>query len=368
MLDSTVPGIRFDENGECQFCKVYDLMDKEYPLNEQTEIRLKQLVDKIKSTGKKQKYDCILGISGGTDSTYTLYKAVELGLRPLAVHFDNGWNSKLAVQNIKNACNKLNVDLNTYVVNWPEFRDLQISFLKASTPDAEIPTDVAIHATLIKTAAKENVKYILNGHSFRTEFVMPIGWTYMDGKYISSVQKKFGTQKLDSFPNFKIKDVLYFNWFKGIKVIPFLNYFEYNKKEAQNELKDKLGWEDYGGHHHESIYTKFFQSYYLPVKFGIDKRKTALSAQILSGQTSREEALKVLETPYEYDESIVQYTLKKLGLSNSEFEELMKKDLKSFKDYPTYFRFIEKMKFAVLMAVKINIIPKLLYYKFFDNK
>lgn len=306
ILDTTVPELVFDTNGVCQYCKIYQELDDIYPLNQKGEERLRTLVNKIVRGGRNKEYDCVLGVSGGTDSTYTLYKTVQLGLRPLAVHFDNGWNSKLAVRNIKKACEKFQVDLITHVVDWEEFKDLQISFLKASTPDAEIPTDVGIHATLIKIAAREGIKYVLNGHSFRAEGVSPIGWTYMDGKYIRSIQKRFGKAKLNTFPNFMMWDLIYYTIIKGIKVVPILNYFDYDKTSAKSLLSNELDWEYSGGHHHESIYTKFFQSYLLPQKFKIDKRKTELSAMILSGHISRNEALEKLQsTPYHIDDLVV---------------------------------------------------------------
>ncbi|MDQ3190058.1 MAG: N-acetyl sugar amidotransferase [Bacteroidota bacterium] len=367
VLDTTIPGIVFDEKGICGFCKVYDELEKIYPLTKREE-GLKELVEKIKKRGENKKYDCIVGVSGGTDSIYTLYHAVKLGLRPLAVHFDNGWNSKIAVSNIKNACQKLNVDLFTYVVDWEEFKDLQVSFLKASTSDADIPSDIGIMATLINAAAKENVKFVLNGHSFRTEFVMPIGWTYMDGKYIKSVHKKFGTKKLRSFPNFTLMDMVWYNIVRGIKIVPFLNYFDYQKEKAMALLKDELNWEYYGGHHHESTYTKFFQSYYLPKKFNIDKRKTELSAMVLSGHISRNEALKEIQAnPYHFDQEVVDYTISKLGLSKEEFEKIMKSPVKSFHDYPTYFPMIKALKPFVKLAADLKLIPQLLYFKYLGH-
>lgn len=365
VLDTTVPELVFDHDGVCQYCNIYAELDALYPLNSKGEEKLKALIASIKKDGKNKEYDCILGVSGGTDSTFTLYKAIQLGLRPLAVHFDNGWNSKLAVTNIKKVCEKLDVDLFTYVVDWEEFKDLQISFLKASTPDAEIPTDIGIHATLIKIAAREGLKYVLNGHSFRTEGVSPIGWTYMDGKYIKSVQKRFGKARLNTFPNYTLTDLLYHNFIKGIKVVPILNYFDYDKASAKTLLSNELDWEYSGGHHHESVYTKFFQSYLLPRKFNIDKRKTEYSAMILSGHISREEVLKKLkDNVYPYDQDVVDYTIHKLGLSTEEFEKILSLPLKRFKDYPTYYPLIKAMRIPIKIACDLNILPKLLYYKF----
>jgi N-acetyl sugar amidotransferase len=369
ILDDRIPGIIFDENGVCQYCKIHDELKKIYPLNNKGQENLNNLIKKVRRKGKRKKYDCIIGVSGGTDSTYTLYQLVKLGMRPLAIHFDNGWDSDIAVRNIKNACSKLNVDLYTYVVEWEEFKDLQISFLKASTPDAEIPTDVGIHSILVKTAAKEGVKYVFNGHSFRAEGLMPIGWTYMDGKYIDYVHKKFGSIKLKTFPNFKIIDILYYNIILGIKVIPIVNYFKYEKAKVKPFLEKELGWQDYGGHHHESVYTKFYQSYLLPRKFNIDKRIVDYSAMIREGVIDKETAIKELErNPHHVKNEIVDYTISKLGLTKEEFNNIMNLPVKSFNDYPNYYKIIKFLKIPINLFVKLGLIPKLLYLKYLENK
>jgi len=369
ILDDRIPGIIFDENGVCQYCKIHDELKKIYPLNNKGQENLNNLIKKVRRKGKGKKYDCIIGVSGGTDSTYTLYQLVKLGVRPLAIHFDNGWNSDIATRNIKNICSRLNVDLYTYVVEWEEFKDLQISFLKASTPDAEIPTDVGIHSILVKTAAKEGVKYVFNGHSFRTEGLMPIGWTYMDGKYIDYVHRKFGSIKLKTFPNFKIIDVLYYNIILGIKVIPILNYFKYEKAKVKPFLEKELGWQDYGGHHHESVYTKFYQSYLLPRKFNIDKRIVDYSAMIREGIIDKEAAIKEIErNPHHVKNEIVDYTISKLGLTKEEFNNIMNLPVKSFNDYPNYYKIIKFLRIPINLFVKLGLIPKLLYLKYLENK
>jgi N-acetyl sugar amidotransferase len=364
VLDTSVPELTFDENGVCQYCKIYDELNKLYPLDDTADTRLNDLIREVKAKGGSKKYDCIVGVSGGTDSTYTLLTAVKHGLRPLAVHFDNGWNSRVAVANIKKACNKFNVDLFTYVVDWEEFKDLQKSFLKASTSDAETPTDVGILSTLFRVADKEKIKYILYGHSFRTEGIAPIGWTYYDGKYIKGIQKRFGKLKLKTFPNFTLTDFVYYNYFKRLCMIPILNYVDYNKAEAKNTLRQELDWEDSGGHHHESIYTHFFHSFMLPEKFNIDKRKVQLSAQVLSRQIPRSEALATLATRYPVDERIVAYAIEKLGLSKEEFEQIMNDKPKSFKNYPSYLRLLKLFKGPFKIAHDLKIIPELLYLKY----
>ena len=266
ILDSTVPEIYFDEYGICNYCKIHDELEISHPGGAMGESIINNIFNKIKRKGKNKKYDCIVGLSGGTDSTYTLYLVKKYGLRPLVVHFDNSWNSDIAVMNIKNATSKLNVDLYTHVADWEEFKDLQLSFLKASVPDAEIPTDYVIISVLLKTAAKEKVKYIIEGHSFRAEGTTPIGWSYMDGKYLKNIQKEFGKLKPKSFPILTIPTLIYYFIIRRIKFIRPLENMDYSKEETKKLLKKELGWIDYGGHHHESLFTKFFQSYYLPKK------------------------------------------------------------------------------------------------------
>ena len=365
LLDTTVPDIRFDARGVCNFCKIHDALEKQFPLDADGAIRLQKIVAEIKAAGKGQKHDIIIGVSGGRDSTFALYTAVQLGLRPLAVHFDNGWNSEIAVSNIKQATEKLNVDLHTFVIDWEEFKDLQIAFLKAAVSDAEIPTDVAIHGLLHKVAAQEHIKYLVFAHSFRTEGVAPLGWTYMDGRYIQSVHQQFGTKIMTMYPNMAIKDLVYYKIFKRIKVVPLLVYVRYHQKEVEALLSRELGWQYYGGHHHESYYTHFFQSYYLPKKFNIDKRKIEYSALIRSGQMTREAAAKeIAENPYPYDEELVSYALSKLDLSREEFNRIMVSPNKSFKDYPTYYPLIQLLRYPLKAACALNLLPKHLFLKF----
>ena len=365
VCDTSIPGISFDDIGICNFCTIHDEMEKQYPIDESQESKLNSIVKKIKIDGKNREYDCIIGVSGGTDSSYLLYTAIQLGLKPLAVHYDNGWNSSLAVTNIKNITKKLNVDLFTYVNDWEEFKDLQLSFLKASTSDAEIPTDVGIHGCLLRVASKMKIKYVLNGHSFRNESMMPIGWTYMDGRYINSIQKQFGKIKLRTFPNVTIFDYVFYSFFKRIKVVPILNYLVYDKIDAIKIMEKELNWTYSGGHHHESYYTHFFQSYLLPTKFKIDKRIPELSGFIRTHQKTREESLKELKTPYPFDTELINYTISKLDITKSEFEEILKLPIKTFHDYKTYYRYIKMLRFPIWLAAKVGIIPYVLYQKFF---
>lgn len=366
IMDDTVQGITFDDKGECTFCKIHDELESKFSLNEKTSSELSKLVYKIKRDGKGKKYDCIVGVSGGRDSTYTLYNTVKLGMRPLAVHFDNGWNSDLAVQNIKNVCKKLDIDLYTHVADWEEFKDLQRSFLFASVPDAEVPTDWVIFSVLFKAAKDEGVKYIIHGHSFRTEGTTPLTWTYMDGKYVNYIQKKFGTRKLKSFPVMNMFDYLYFTFIKRIKQIRLLYYLPYDEKAILEMLTKEVDWQDYGGKHHESKYTGFFQSYILTRKFNIDKRKLHYSALIRSGQLDRTVALeKVKQDPYIGGVETFNYCLKKLDFSHEEFDMIMNKPPKLFLDYKSYYSLVRSMRKPIKWGTKIGIIPDTVYRKFF---
>jgi N-acetyl sugar amidotransferase len=367
IIDDTVKGISFDENGVCPLCKIHDNLQKKYPLNEESDRELKHLVDKIAKSGKGKKYDCLVGLSGGRDSTYTLYNTVKLGLRPLVVHFDNGWNSDIAVRNIKNITKRLGVDLYTHVADWEEFKDLQRAFLKASVSDAEVPTDWVIFSVLYKVAAAEKVKYIIHGHSFRTEGTTPLMWTYMDGMYVKQIHKKFGSGKATSFPIMNLLGYLYYTLILGIKQERILNYIQYDEKEVMNLITKEFSWRDYGGKHHESKYTAFFQAYILTRKFNIDKRKLHLSALIRSGQISRKDAMiKVLSDPYKGGEELLDYCLKKLDFTWEEFDQIMNEPPKSFMDYKSYYSFIKFMKGPIKWANKIGIVPDTVYMKYFQ--
>ncbi|GJM33476.1 MAG: LPS biosynthesis protein WbpG [Saprospiraceae bacterium] len=335
------PEITFDEQGICNYC--YEYREKEkiriLPTPEQKKT-LSTIVSKIKAAGEGKQYDCIIGVSGGVDSTFTAYYVKKkLGLRPLAVHFDNGWNSELAVHNIQKVLDILEIDLYTYVVNWDEFKDLQLSFLKASTPDGEIPTDHAILATLYRVAGKYGIKYIISGNNFKTEGIMPRLWAYghIDWKYIRSIHKQFGHKQLKTFPHFTLLKFLWYTMIKRVRMVSVLNYMDYDKDEAMSVLTEKLNWQYYGGKHYESNYTKFYQGIVLPQKFKIDKRKLHLSALILSGQISRSKALDELKKPI-YPLGKVgedtEYLIKKFGIDKELYEEIMTAQPLSFLNYP----------------------------------
>ncbi len=340
VMDTTDPDIIIDQRGVCNHCHTYDEMVKKYVVTgESGRQEFENIAFIIKKEGQRKKYDCIIGVSGGVDSSFVAYKVKDFGLRPLAVHLDNGWNSELAVKNIENLLTALGIDLYTHVIDWEEFRDLQVAFLKASTPDSEIPTDHAIVSLLYQMAEKNGVKYVVIGRNIRTETHVPLAWSqgHGDWKYIKSVHKKFGKRRLKTYPYRTFLQDLKYQ--KSQKWLNILDYVDYIKKDAKSILKENFCWKDYGGKHYESIYTRFFQGYILPKKFGYDKRRGHLSSLICSGEVTREEALEELKNepyPIEAQEEDKIYVIKKLGLTITEFEQIMNSPPKTMWDYPSY--------------------------------
>lgn len=341
VMDTTDPDIVFDENGFCNHCNDYFEKEKKFVFtSEEGKKKLEEIINKIKEDGKHKIYDCILGVSGGTDSSYVAYLAKEFGLRVLLYSLNNGYNAEIADKNVDNIVEKTNFDMYTYKVDFEEFKDLHIAYLKASVVDIEVVTDHAIAAAIYGIANKKRIKYILSGTNIVTEGILPKSWSYNKNDLLNlkAIHKRYGEGKLKTYPTLGLYKKLYYEFFKGIKFISLLDYVNYNKKEAKKVLQSEFGWEDYGGKHYESIFTKFYQAYILPMKFNIDKRKAHLSTLICSGQITREEALKELEkTLYEKDEfeRDKKYVLKKLGLSEKEFEDLMKLPIKKHQEYGT---------------------------------
>jgi N-acetyl sugar amidotransferase len=332
--------IRFDDKGICNYYYDFKRAEQEQVFSDrQGREKLNEIVAAIKEAGKNKPYDCIMGLSGGVDSTYVAYQAKQLGLRPLAVHFDNGWNSELAVKNIENIVSRLQLDLHTLVVDWEEFKDIQLSYMKASVVDIEVVSDHGIFTTLYKLAKKHKIKYILSGNNVATEYIMPRSWLFnkMDHVNLRSIHKQFGTVPFKTYPVYDTALKKYINDILQIKTVTILNYLPYNKKAVKELIAKELGWKDYGGKHYESIFTKFYQAYILPTKFHIDKRKAHLSTLICSGQMTKEDALKELAQPLYTPEALkldYEYVLKKLGLGTAAFEAIMKLPPKKHTDYP----------------------------------
>jgi N-acetyl sugar amidotransferase len=365
VMDTTDPEIQFDENGVCNHCRGYEALAQKLVIPEsERQAALDRLVTEIKSKGRGREYDCIIGVSGGVDSTYVAYLVKKLGLRPLAVHLDNGWDSELAVGNIEKILRKLGIDLYTHVLDWEEFKQLQIAFLKASTPDSEVPTDHAISAILYREAARRKVPYLIIGVNTATEGIHASQWSYghNDWRYISAINSRFGLSTISNFPHYSLFNMFYYSLFPKIQMVRILDYIQYNKEEAMRVLEEDLGWRPYGGKHYESIYTRFFQGYILPKKFGIDKRKMHLSTLIMSGQISRDEAMAELENPpyagYMMEEDM-EYVLKKFGFTQEEFQSIMTIPARSYKDFPNserLFKIIRNLRITTLMR-KLKLMP-----------
>lgn len=339
-MDTTDLEIIFDENGNCNHCIEFLGQRAGHAYQgKESERALEQICQNIKRDGAEKEFDCVIGVSGGVDSSYLAYIAVNRGLRPLAVHMDNGWDSEQSVRNIKNITKGLGIGYESYVLDWEEFKDLQLAFLKASVPEAETPTDVAIPAALHHFAAKYGIKYIISGGNLATEGILPKSWHYdaKDLKYFGHIQKTFGTRKLTKMPTFGYKKEAYYKLVKGIRMIYPLNYVAFEKADAMKSLTGNFDWQDYGGKHHESKYTKFIHSYYLFEKFGIDYRRAGLAIQICSNNIDRSEAIEQLRSkPYDLAaiQEEKQYICKKLAISVNELEQILNLPPKWYWNYP----------------------------------
>jgi N-acetyl sugar amidotransferase len=341
-MDTTDSKIQFDENGVCDHCRgYYEQILPNWHTDKTGRDELEATVSEIKKNGKGKDFDCIIGMSGGIDSSYLTYLAKnELGLRPLVFHVDAGWNSQIAVNNIEKLVDKLGLDLYTEVINWEEMRDLQLAFFKAGVPHIDTPQDHAFFATMYKFAEKHKVKYILTGANYSTECIRnPIEWMYYqsDPIQLKDIHKKFGTRPLKTFPTTSIlRHKVYLPYIKGIKVIRPLNYMPYIKEDAVKLLTEEFGWQPYPQKHFESRFTRFYEGYWLPRKFGFDTRKVQFSSLILTGQMSRDEALEKLKEPALDEDTARQefeYVATKLGISVEELQGYFDAPNKTYKDY-----------------------------------
>jgi len=340
VMDSTAKEIVFDSNGICNFCHGYEDKSRAEVFSDKqgTEL-LDSLMNKIKESRSKEDYDVLIGLSGGVDSSYVAYiLKKKYNLRILAVHVDNGWNTELSVANVERLVDRLDIDLITNVLNWKEFSDIQRAFLRSSISNIEIPTDHAIWATLLRTASKYKIPYIVAGNNVVTEAIMPESWLYgsKDALLIKDIHKKYGSLPLRTYPKLSLIDFVRFLLVKRIKWIPLLNYIDFNKASAKELLIKELGWRDYGGKHYENIYTRFFHADYLVTKFGYDLRKSYFSAMINSGQISRSEALLELKKP-PIDKALMdsdrKYVMKKLQIGEEEFSSIISEEGRDYSEF-----------------------------------
>jgi N-acetyl sugar amidotransferase len=328
VMDNTDPDITFDGNGVCNWWHGFHAIRAQEPDDAEREELLKRKLATIKEAGRGKPFDCIIGLSGGVDSSYIAYLAKKWDLRPLVVHFDNGWNDEMAVANIERTLKKLGFKLQTFVINWPQFRDLQRAYFKAGVVDLEVPTDHMIFAALHRISAEHGIRYILSGNNFATEWVLPSAWTYKksDLMNIRGIHRVFGQLPMKELPRLGVWQRLYFQKVRMIETVEILHLVPYSKRMAKRILMEELDWLDYGGKHYESVFTRFYQGCILPERFGIDKRKAHLSNLICNGEMSRDEALLELAKPtYEVgrQEEDRRYIAKKLGWSDSEFRKIL---------------------------------------------
>jgi N-acetyl sugar amidotransferase len=328
VMDNTDPDISFDEFGVSNWWHDYQKILETRCSSEDRSALLERELRKIKESGKAKQYDCILGLSGGVDSSYMAYLAKQWGLRPLLVHFDNGWDDELAVGNIETIVRKLHLPLHTFVMNWPEFRDLQRAYFKASVLDLDVPADHMIFGALHKTACEYKIPYVLSGNNLATEWLLPRAWYYskFDLVNLTGIHRAFGEIPMKHLPKLGVWQRLYYQRVKMIQDLKVLELVPYKKMEAKRFLIDEFGWRDYGGKHYESVFTRFYQGYILPTKYGIDKRKAHLSNLICNGEITRSEALKELSKPTDdpgRQQTDKRYVAKKLGWSQAEFEDVL---------------------------------------------
>lgn len=361
VMDTTDSEISFDQQGMCNHCHEFDeVTSKHWFPNKEGKKKIEVIFNKIKQAGKNEEYDCIIGLSGGVDSSYLGLVMKDYGLRPLVVHVDAGWNSELAVHNIELIVKYGGYDLHTHVIDWQEIKDLQLAYLKAGIANQDVVQDHAFFASLYHFAVQKNIRYILSGGNIATESVFPKSWHHeaMDAINLKAIHKRFGKQKLKYYKTISfIKYFFYYPFIKGMTVIRPLNFMPYHKREALEVLKKKVGYKDYGRKHGESRFTKFFQNYYLPTKFNMDKRRPHFSSQILSDQISREQALEELQKPL-YEEVELQedkaYIAKKLCISVEEFDKLINEKSHNYSDYPNW-----DSKYKLMLKVK-SLVEKVL--------
>lgn len=366
VLDSTVDGVKFDAAGVCNHCHIHDKLNRIYPTGEEGMKILERMAAKIRASGKGKPYDCLVGLSGGRDTTYCLYMTKRLGLRPLALHFDNGWDSAIAKNNIRRVCSKLDVDLCCVIADWAESRELTNSTLYASVPYIDLTDDIGIISSLYRTAAREGIHWIIHSHSFRTEGINPLKWNYVDARYVRHLIKRFCRMPLTHFKNTDLHHVAYWMLIKRIRVFTMTNYYEDTGSDIDELLKSEFGWEDTGGWHFDNEIFGL-QCYYARKKFGIDWRVLEFAALVRERAMTREEAFaKLAEDPMIEDPRFVYYGLKKQGISPAEFERLLAEPPRYFTDYPTYYPLIRLMKWPIWALSRLHYLPPHTFEKYFE--
>jgi hypothetical protein len=366
ILNDNIPGVTIGESGECNYCDLHDELNKQYPTGKEGKILLNIIYDRIKDQGNGKPYDCIIGISGGCDSSYALAHLVDNGLRPLAVHWDNNFNTKIARENIENITRALGVDTQYYRVDKAEYNDLCLSFLKARVPDADIPNDIALTKVLYQAAELVGTRYIINAHSFRTEGSTPLGWSYMDGGYIEDVNRLYGRMPLITFPNLGYEEFKKYILQRYQRIRP-LYFIDYHKENAIKELEKRFNWRWYGGHHLENDYTIFVGSYLQPRYFDMDLRYVEFSALVRSKQITRKEAEKQIRISPQVSPFILKKIFGRLGIQRNDFDKIMSTPQKSYHDYRTYQPRFKEDKTFFKQAFDQGLVPATFYRKYCEG-
>lgn len=365
IYDARVPAIRFDERGVCNYCRQVDDLKAQYGTGTpESEKKFLAIVEEIKRRGRGKPYDCVIGVSGGTDSSYMCFLAKRWGLRPLAVHYDNTWNSAIATQNIHKVLKALDIDLQTHVVNNKEADDIFRSFFIAGVAEIEASTDLGYAETLRRVASRHGVQYVLEGHSFVTEGITPLGRNYFDGKYIQSIHRKYGRMKMETYPLMTFARFMRWSLLRRIQMIRPFWYLDYSKEDAREFLTREYGWQYYGGHHLENRMTAFYHGVYMPQKFGSDLRNNTLAALARNGIMGREEAWAEYNTLPKVEDELVGYFKKRLGFTAEEYEGIMASPPHSWTEFPTYKKRFERLRPLFKILAKANLVPMSFYLKY----
>lgn len=365
IYDERVDSITFDEHGVCCYCRQVESLAEQYGTgDEKGEREFDRIVDEIKRTGAGKKYDCVIGVSGGTDSSYMIYLAKERGLRPLAVHYDNTWNSAIATMNIHRVLSALDVDLYTHVVDNKEVDDILRAFFLAGVPEIDAATDLALAELMYRAAWRNGIRFVLEGHSYITEGITPIGKNYFDGKYIESVHRLYGRRPLRTYPLMTFERFMWWSCVARIRKIRPFWYLNYSKEKARSFLEKECGWKYYGGHHLENRITAFAHGVYFPQKFGTDFRNNTLAARVRMGTLSRHEAWAEYNTPPRVERELVSYFKKRLGISDEEYERVMNAPPRWWHEFPTYKKRFEQLRPFFAVLAKANLVPMSFYLKY----
>jgi len=365
IYDESLSGISFDESGVCNYCHQVDDLVRRFGTGHADGIaKLEEIIAEIKTSGRTRKYDCVVGVSGGTDSSYLLVKAVEWGLRPIAVHYDNTWNSAVATQNIAKITKSLGIDLFTYVVDNKEIDDIKRAFVLSGVAEFDTDTDLAFVQVIRTVAARYGVRYILEGHSFVEEGVSPVGNNYFDGAYIADIHSKFGRLSMKTYPL-----MTFFQYMKWIvvyrqKFIRPLWYLNYSKCAAKVELSEFHGWTNYGGHHLENRGSAFAHSIWIPQRYAIDYRILSLAARVRSGRLNREIALAEYKLGPTVDPELIHFVKKRLDLDDTQYSKAISAPRRSYKEFRTYKKRFERLRPLFYIFAKANLVPMSFYLKY----